>query len=316
MAKMRLVKVTRETRLSWLDVVAEFLAVKSAEGRAPRTLRDYEAHLRRFLAVRPEGMNTEEELRKAVLDFFRERAEKAPATFNLALEYLRAFFSWCVQEGHLTANPARGIRKRKDEGKPRAVDAETLRRLLTLPDRATWAGLRDFTLFLFLLDTGTRPGEALGLRAEDFDLGRAEVTIPREAAKTRQGRTLPLSPTTVKAVKGLLAARHSEWGPEVPVFSSENGTRLAESHLGHRLQGYSAKLGVRVRPYDLRHSFALGFLRAGGDVFALRLMLGHAGLQMTQRYLALTTGDLAEAHRKVSPLKGLLEEEKGRKRRV
>jgi hypothetical protein len=43
--------------------------------------------------------------------------------------------------------------KRKDEGRARAIPQETLERLLELPDKKTFAGLRNYTLLLLSLDT-------------------------------------------------------------------------------------------------------------------------------------------------------------------
>jgi integrase/recombinase XerD len=66
------------------------------------------------------------------------------------------------------------------------------------------------------------------------------------------------------------------------------------------------KAKVKVHPHKLRHTFAVSFLRAGGDVFILQYLLGHSTLQMTQRYLqSLDANDAANAHKKFSPLDNL-----------
>ena len=49
-------------------------------------------------------------------------------------------------------------------------------------------------------------------------------------------------------------------------------------------------------PVPLRHAAALGILRAGMSVFALRDMLGHTDISMTQKYLALTLYDIRREH--------------------
>lgn len=65
---------------------------------------------------------------------------------------------------------------------------------------------------------------------------------------------------------------------------------------------------MKVHPHKLRHTFAVSFLRAGGDVFSLQYMLGHSTLQMTQRYVQSLSADAAiNAHKKFSPLDNLLE---------
>lgn len=48
---------------------------------------------------------------------------------------------------------------------------------------------------------------------------------------------------------------------------------------------------------------------------ALQRMLGHTNMQMTQKYVHLSLGDLKEQHYAASPLNSVLER-KGRKRQL
>lgn len=63
-------------------------------------------------------------------------------------------------------------------------------------------------------------------------------------------------------------------------------------------------------PYTLRHTFAVLYIRNGGDSFSLQEILGHSTLEMTRRYVHLARRDVAEQHKKFSPMEGL---EGGRK---
>lgn len=272
-------------------IIRLFLAFRQAEGLARRTLEDYRAHLTAFSARIPEGT---EDYRAAVLSYLSDDIN--PNTYNLRFAYLKKFFSWCLEEGLLScAHPLAGLKKRRAVGRVVHIETDTLADLLRLPDRRTFTGLRDYALMLFSLDCGARPGESLQLRLGDFDLAGLLVTIPAPAAKTRQARTVPITAQTVLAVQALLAARHPEWG-DAPVFCSEDGGAYGVRSWGHRLKDYAARLGKTITPYHLRHAAALGMLRRGMNVFALRDMMGHADLSTTQKYLALTLDDLRKAH--------------------
>lgn len=282
---------------TWQGYLSDFILEKQIAGCRERTIRDYQVYVEGFFQGL-ENLDDWEAIEKRVREYFPPGL--APATFNLKRAYLKSFFSYLVSQGALPQNPIT-FKARKAEGKARAIPEEILEKLLGLPDKRTFAGLRNYVLILFQLDTGIRPGEALSLLPHHFNLPAREVTIPGGIAKTKVSRTLPLSPTVAQWLKKLLSIRPREWGENAPVFCSQDGKRLFVTSWSHHLRKYSQKLGYKVTPYDLRHSFALLSLRNGMNPFALQRCLGHADLTMTKRYLALTQGDLRREHEKSSP---------------
>jgi integrase/recombinase XerD len=56
----------------------------------------------------------------------------------------------------------------------------------------------------------------------------------------------------------------------------------------------------------LRHTFAVLYVRNGGDSFSLQEILGHSTLEMTRQYVNLARRDVAEQHKKFSPMESLL----------
>ncbi len=279
-----------------------FLFEKKAEGKAPRTIHDYEAHISTFFRRFPRALRSEKDLRNSFLKYFSDDVK--PATFNLRRVYLKAFFDFLVRENVVEKNPV-DFKKRKDEGRARAIPIEILKELLGAPDKKTYAGFRDYCLILFMLDTGIRPGEALNLKKEDFNFASFEVTIPEDVAKTRRKKTLLLYPVVVKEIKRLISLQPLEWR-DTTVFCSFEAKELSGDSFGRRLKEYSRKIGYKITPYDLRHSFALLYLRNGGNVFTLQRTLGHTDLNMTKRYLALTGEDLKAEHEKATPVSNIV----------
>ncbi|MBX6395274.1 MAG: tyrosine-type recombinase/integrase [Alicyclobacillaceae bacterium] len=299
---------------TWKDAFQEFLFTKQAEGRSSRTLEDYKSHVPAFFHEHPDTWAGLPRLKTGGRRPFCQSAGQV-SHYNLRREYLKAFFSWCVREEYLPKNPVDGITKRKNDGNPRNLDEDTLKRLLELPDRSTYAGLRDYALILLQLDTGIRPGEAFQLLPGHFNLNAMEVSIPNSVAKTRTARTIVMSPQTAKAIRRLLAVRPDDWTDDVPVFATCSGRPMNRNIWGKRLAAYGRQLGVRITPYMLRHSSALMFLRGGGHVFALQRQLGHTSLVMTKRYVHLADSDLHEQHAIASPV-GQLMPQRTRVRKV
>ena len=133
-----------------------------------------------------------------------------------------------------------------------------------------------------------------------------EVYVRSEESKTRIKRTLPISYATANAVNKLINVRPADWKKSIPVFCTEYGTKLNRHRWADRMRKYSKDLGTKIVPYDLRHCFALQFLRNDGNAFALQRLLGHTDMAMTKKYVALTQGDLKKQHQESSPLNEIM----------
>jgi len=286
--------------LTWKECLSEFIIVKKVQGLRERTIEDYKKHINLFYKNYQGEIDDYHYLCNKVKEYF-STSTIAPATFNIRRAYLKSFFSYLVNIGVLPKNPI-DFPKRKDEGKARNVSQDVLLELLKLPDKKTFAGLRDYCLILLTLDTGIRPQEALSLLSKDINILGQEVTIRKEIAKTKTTRTVPISPLTTTHIQKLLKVRLSTWNDHIPVFCSYEGRPLLETSWAHRLKQYSHQLGHSITPYSLRHSFALLYLRNGGNVFTLQRTMGHADLNMTKRYLALNGDDLKREHIIASPV--------------
>ncbi len=297
-------KIPVET-IPWEEWLELFLLHRKAQGLSERTLKDYQYHVSLFFNKYESGL-TLGSLKLFVIKYFAESGELSPYTFNTRRKTLKPFFNWAIEEGLIENHPMTGIKKRKEDEKPKSVNEEVLKYLLSLPDTKTYVGLRDYAVFLLTMDSGIRPSEVFGLKVQDVNIKSLEVNIPASVSKTRVSRTLPISPITAEVIRKLILNRHPSWREDTPLFSNENGGKVISRTWGRRMEYYSKLLGTKVKPYQLRHSFAIMFLRSGGNAFSLQRTLGHTNLTMTKRYVSITESDLYQQHALATPLNKLV----------
>lgn len=290
---------------TFLGLYEQFLNFKQAEGMRERTIKDYKTTLQDFGKFYPvETVFNPVKVKESLLEYFKTKADKQPATYNRPYSNLHAFFEWCVRNGYIPANPLKelGLKKKRDDGDTvRHLDSDKVTRFLEAIDIKSYAGLRDYALVLLTLDTGIRPKEALSLTIDDVDFDAMTVTVRKQYSKTKKERTLPISNITAQALIRLIEQTPEEWGNFI--FYSLNGTPMTSEMWTKRLlDHYQKKLGFRVTPYMLRHTFAITFLRNGGHQFALKYEMGHSTMNMTQRYVQLAAQDIKEQHKIASPV--------------
>lgn len=192
--------------------------------------------------------------------------------------------------GYRYPNKANGLHKRKDDGNVKPIEIERLQAFLSAIDRKSYTGLRDYVIIMLMLDTGMRTTELLHLRNSDFDEKARSITVSKLIAKTRQTRTAYLCPTTANLIASFQEIKPKQW--QDWLFPNYEGAR----YLDKAFIRYSEKSGVKITPYQLRHSFATLFLKNGGDLFSLQHLMGHADLRMTKRYTELDESYIAQQH--------------------
>ncbi|WP_105436487.1 tyrosine-type recombinase/integrase [Neorhizobium tomejilense] len=137
-----------------------------------------------------------------------------------------------------------------------------------------------YALCIFLVDTGARLGEGIGLRWNDLHENRATFWI----TKSGKSRTVPLTDRAIEIIKAQTGAQE---GP----FAAIDQQRF-------RVIWNAAKAEVGlgtdedVVPHVLRHTCASRLVRGGIDIRRVQMWLGHQTLQMTMRYAHLASYDL------------------------
>jgi len=149
-----------------------------------------------------------------------------------------------------------------------------------------------------LLACGLRRSEVAALAFSHIQQRDGRWCIVDLVGKHGRVRTAPL-PTWVKVAidAWTSAAGLIEGHVFRPVTRAQQvgGERLGEKVVWHMLQQYSEAAGVTgIAPHDLRRTCAKLCRAAGGELEQIQLLLGHASVQTTERYLG-TKQDLVHA---------------------
>ncbi|NPV53649.1 MAG: site-specific integrase [Firmicutes bacterium] len=299
-------KVATNKFESWKEVLEKFLFFKQTCGSAPKTLLDYKKTITQFFSRTGANHNDSNDLKEKALEYLS--AFDNSYTFNLRKTYLKAFFNWLIQEEVLETNPLNGVKNRKLEDEIHYLSEDQIRELLKAPNKREYSGFRDYVIMLVMLDCGIRPSEALSILPRHFNPTDCTIYIPASISKTRRDRVVPISTKTSLELRSLLRVRPSTWGEDKPIFCSWDGKKRLETSWEHDFKKYTtkAKLSKETRSYDLRHTFAIMFLRNGGELLALKRMLGHTTFAMTERYARLLAEDIQREHKTASPVMKIL----------
>lgn len=159
--------------------------------------------------------------------------------------------------------------------------------------------LRDRAILLTLLDSGIRASELCALCVEHHDQRTGQLHIKK--GKGNKGRYVYLGDSSRKAIWRYLASRAGVQ-PGDPLFATKTGGHIERSSLGNMIEATAKRAGV-ANPtiHKFRHTFAINFLRNGGNVLELQQMLGHEKLDTVRIYARLAQIDLEHAQRRASP---------------
>jgi site-specific recombinase XerD len=170
--------------------------------------------------------------------------------------------------------------------------------LLSTPDIATVKGLRDRAILAVLLGCGLRRSEVAALTFTHVQQRDGRWCIVDLVGKHSRVRTVPM-PTWVKvAIDAWTSASGLADGRVFrPVNRGDTvqGEAMSEKVVWQMLQQYATDAGVPgIAPHDCRRSCAKLCRAAGGELEQIQLLLGHASVQTTERYLG-TKQDLVHA---------------------
>lgn len=251
----------------WGGLADRYLEWLAAAGRRPHTVRGYRTDLAGLIHRLSEDVPAP----VAVAGWVTSLADLAPATQARRLSAARGFLRWAASQGvegvggDLLDQP----RERPAQRQVVAPDPATVHAVLaSIPRQAD----RDQLLFKLVALAGLRPGEALAVRAEDFDASTGHLAVRGWGGASRQ--VLIDDPELQLRLTHWIRSTDRSTGP---LFCAPGrSTPLRYQSAQERWKRYTAQAGVELGLGELRLHHAAQLLAGGVPEWVVRDRLGQA----------------------------------------
>ena len=201
-----------------------------------------------------------------------------------ALALLKSLLSFSTTRGIATTHridiacsPSRKIANYFKPAELVKLDKTLIKLIRDKPKR-----LLPYTILRVLLATGARPTEIMSLRHADLDLAGRVIRLDRHKGDEHSGKDILLSAAAVAALKAV--PRSSSPFVFFSPYSKSGYVTKIENPWAAALKAAGLR---KVRPYDLRHSFASAAIGGNVSLYVTGRLLGHKHATTTQRYAHL-----------------------------
>jgi integrase/recombinase XerD len=174
---------------------------------------------------------------------------------------------------------------------PDILTDQEARRLIDIPNKRYYTGLRNKAMITLMINTGLRVSEAVNLKTNQIDLNSRSLKVVN--GKGHKDRNLIIPEHTAELLKQYSKKRSQ--GDYL--FNTKEGKQLMVRYIQAMIKRYAerARIEKNIYPHSLRHTFATNFYRQTKDIETLRKLLGHSDISTTQIYITLANIDIENA---------------------
>ena len=208
-----------------------------------------------------------------------------PKTVNCHLACIRVFYDYLHhEEGIKIINPVkRGSALRMPKPLPKHLRDEEVIVLFNAINKP-----RDRAMFRVMLRSGLRVEEVANLHLRDLDLKRNRIFV--RSGKGQKDRIVYVSGDAQEDIVSYLRVRpcSREKGLFLVEKGSYTGKPISVRGIQKRLEYYARITGLKVSCHHLRHTMATQLLNAEAQVVTIQDLLGHNGINTTERYCSVS----------------------------
>jgi len=274
-------KLIDKQRVSYLE------SLEKLRGYSDLTIKSYDESIKEAFSF----VEIIEENSQILIDLMPYRikiAQLNAKTISKKLSALRGFVEF------LNDNGFRCVLKSDDSVKV----AKTLPKPIShqhIIEALEQADIQEKLIIVMLYTLGLRISELSSVKINDISNEWVRVL-----GKGNKQRDLPL----ISATKKILDEYLDVFVVKEFLFEKD-GEKLSENSLRYIVTKVFRKVGIKVTPHQLRHSYATSLLNSGAPIVDVSELLGHSSMATTQIYTKLGSALKQQNYNKAHPLCGL-----------
>lgn len=203
---------------------------------------------------------------------------------------LNCFFEWLLERNYIPVNPFKNIPFTEvTHTDPRAFTPKEFEKIcFAVNTKIEWTSLfvkkRNIAIVMFLVLTGVRKEELLGLKLSDINIEDLIISVRAVTSKSKRTRLIPMSARLVPYLEDYLNYREN-YTCENFWVSSILDRPLTEYGAKYLINLISSVSRVNCHLHRFRHTFATNYYMRTHDIIGLQKLMGHRNLRMTLSYL-------------------------------
>jgi integrase len=218
----------------------------------------------------------------------------APSTVNVRLSAVRKLVAEARRNGLIGVEDAASLSevpniRQKGTRLGNWLTREQAKELLTVPNRSTLKGKRDYVILALLVGCALRRQELATLDVETIQLREGRWVLADLEGKGRRIRTVAIPIWVKHGIDAWMTAAGIEDGRLLRSISKSgkiNRETLSDWAVWSVVEQSSKQIGIEhFGAHDLRRTCAKLCRKNGGDLEQIKFLLGHSSIQTTERYL-------------------------------
>ena len=274
-------KLINKQRIAYLE------SLEKLRGYSDLTIKSYDESIKEALSL-VEIIQEDSQITINLMPYRIKIAHLNAKTISKKLSAIRGFVEY------LNDNGLSYILKSDDSVKvaktlPKPISHKHILEALEHSD------IQEKLIIIMLYTLGLRISELSSLELSDI----ADEWI-RVLGKGNKQRDLPLISSTKKILDEYLGVFVLK-----KFLFEKNREKLSENSLRYIVTKVFRRVGIKVTPHQLRHSYATSLLNSGAPIVDVSELLGHSSMATTQIYTKLGSALKQQNYNKAHPLCGL-----------